>query len=95
MTKAYKCKSPFTFGMIMVQTMKGIALTKASFHLPVLPHIMPKAEKRNPESPMVEPSTYIGRKLAATATAKDSTTEILFLMLQSTIILMARWKRLA
>ena len=69
----------------MVQTMNGIAFTKASFHFPVLPHIIPKAPNKNPESPIVSPSTYIGRKLAPTATAKANHTDILLLILQRTI----------
>ena len=50
-----------TLGISIVMRMNGIAFLEASSHLPVLPHICPKAAKRNPESPIVVPSTYIGR----------------------------------
>lgn len=83
--KQYRCSSPFTLGITIVHPITGNTLLKASLHIPVFPHIHPKAAKRNPESPIVGSLTCIGRKLASMATANDSTTAILFLMLQSTI----------
>ena len=82
--KQYRCSSPFTFGMAIVHPITGNALLKDSFHIPVFPHIHPNAAKRNPESPIVGSSTYIGNRLPIAATVKDSTAAILFLMLQST-----------
>lgn len=79
-----------TFGISIVMRMNGIAFLETSSHLPVLPHMIPKTAKRNPESPIVESPTYIGRKLAATATMKAKSADILFLMPQSAIRLTAR-----
>ena len=78
----------------MVKRMNGIAFLAASFHLPVFPHMIPSAEKRNPDIPIVGSVTNMGRKLAATAAKKDRVTSILFFILQSTIRLMSRWNKL-
>ena len=75
--------------------MKGMTVFTASFNLPTLPHMMPKAAKRNPDSPMVGSLTHVGRKLARAAMMKAGRTEILFLMLHNAKRLMARWKMLA
>lgn len=74
--------------------MNGIAFLAASFHLPVFPHMIPSAEKRNPDIPIVGSVTNMGRKLAATATTNERVTSILFFILQSTIRLMSRWNKL-
>lgn len=78
----------------MVKIMNGIAFLAATFHLPVFPHMIPSAEKRNPDIPIVGSVTNMGRKLAATAATKDRVTSILFFILQSTIRLMSRWNKL-
>lgn len=78
----------------MVKRMNGIAFLAATFHLPVFPHMIPSAEKRNPDIPIVGSVTNMGRKLAATAATKDRVTSILFFILQSTIRLMSRWNKL-
>ena len=44
---------PLTPGMSIVRTMKGITTQQESKNLPVLPHMMPMAEKITPESPTV------------------------------------------
>ena len=51
----------------IVKRMNGIAFLMASFHLPVCPHKIPNSAKRKPDNPIVGWSTYIGRKLEATA----------------------------
>ena len=79
---------------IMVKRMNGIAFLAASFHLPVFPHMIPSAEKINPDNPIVGSVTNIGRKLAATAATKERVTSILFFILQSTIRLMSIWNKL-
>ena len=79
---------------IMVKRMNGIAFLAASFHLPVFPHMIPSAENRNPDIPIVGSVTNMGRKLAATAATNDRVTSILFFILQSTIRLMRRWNKL-
>ena len=79
---------------IMVKRMNGIAFLAASFHLPVFPHMIPSAENRNPDIPIVGSVTNMGRKLAATAATNDMVTSILFFILQSTIRLMSRWNKL-
>ena len=78
----------------MVNRMNGIAFLAASFHLPVFPHMIPSAENRNPDIPIVGSVTNMGRKLAATAATNDMVTSILFFILQSTIRLMSRWNKL-
>ena len=78
----------------MVKRMNGIAFLAASFHLPVFPQMIPSAEKRNPDNPIVGSVTNMGRKLAATAAANEMVTSILFFILQSTIRLMRRWNKL-
>lgn len=78
----------------MVKRMNGIAFLTASFHLPVFPHMMPNAAKRNPDNPIVGSVTNMGRKLAATAVTNERVTSILFFILQSTIRLMSRWNKL-
>ena len=78
----------------MVKRMNGIAFLAASFHLPVFPHMIPSAENRNPDIPIVGSVTNMGRKLAATAATNDMVTSILFFILQSTIRLMSRWNKL-
>ena len=78
----------------MVKRMNGIAFLAATFHLPVFPHMMPNAEKRNPDNPIVCSVTNMGRKLAATAATNERVTSILFFILQSTIRLMSRWNKL-
>ena len=78
----------------MVKRMNGIAFLAASFHLPVFPHMIPSAENRNPDIPIVGSVTNMGRKLAATAATNDRVTSILFFILQSTIRLMRRWNKL-
>ena len=78
----------------MVKRMNGIAFLAATFHLPVFPHMIPSAEKRNPDIPIVGSVTNMGRKLAATATTNERVTSILFFILQSTIRLMRRWNKL-
>ena len=82
-------------GKNMVRRMKGMTVFAASFNLPILPHMMPKAAKRNPDSPMVGSLTHVGRKLARMAITKAGRTAILFLMFHNTMRLMARWKMLA
>ena len=74
--------------------MNGIAFLAASFHLPVFPHMIPSAENRNPDIPIVGSVTNIGRKLAATAATNERVASILFFILQSTIRLMSRWNKL-
>ena len=74
--------------------MNGIAFLEASFHLPVFPHMIPSAENRNPDIPIVGSVTNMGRKLAATAATNEMVTSILFFILQSTIRLMRRWNKL-
>ena len=74
--------------------MNGIAFLAASFHLPVFPHMIPSAENRNPDIPIVGSVTNMGSKLAATAATNDRVTSILFFILQSTIRLMSRWNKL-
>ena len=74
--------------------MNGIAFFAASFHLPVFPHMIPSAEKRNPDSPIVGSVTNMGRKLDATAATNERVTSILFFILQRTIRLMSRWNKL-
>ena len=78
----------------MVNRMNGIAFLAASFHLPVFPHMIPSAENRNPDIPIVGSVTNMGRKLAATAATNERVTSILFFILQSTIRLMRRWNKL-
>ena len=78
----------------MVKRMNGIAFLAASFHMPVFPHMIPSAEKRNPDSPIVGSVTNMGRKLAATDATNERATSILFFILQSTIRLMSRWNKL-
>lgn len=78
----------------MVKRMNGIAFLVASFHLPVFPHMMPSAENRNPDIPIVGSVTNMGRKLDATAATNERVTSILFFILQSTIRLMSRWNKL-
>ena len=78
----------------MVKRMNGIAFLAASFHLPVFPHMIPSAEKRNPDSPIVGSVTNMGRKLAATAAENEMVTSLLFFILQSTIRFMSRWNQL-
>lgn len=78
----------------MVKRMNGIAFLVASFHLPVFPHMMPNAAKRNPDNPIVDSVTNMGRKLAATAATNERVASILFFILQSTIRLMSRWNKL-
>ena len=78
----------------MVKRMNGIAFLAASFHLPVFPHMMPSAEKRNPDSRIVGSVTNMGRQLAATDATNERATSILFFILQSTIRLMSRWNKL-
>ena len=74
--------------------MNGIAFLAASFHLPVFPHMIPSAENRNPDIPIVGSVTNMGMKLAATAATNERVTSILFFILQSTIRLMRRWNKL-
>lgn len=74
--------------------MNGIAFLAATFHLPVFPHMIPSAENRNPDSPIVGSVTNMGRKLADTAATNERVTSILFFILQSTIRLMSRWNKL-
>ena len=64
----------------MVKRMNGIAFLAASFHLPVFPHMMPNAEKRNPDNPIVGSVTNIGRKLAATAATNERVTSIYLIL---------------
>ena len=78
----------------MVKRMNGIAFLAASFHLPVFPHMIPSAENRNPDIPIVGSVTNMGMKLAATAATNERVTSILFFILQSTIRLMRRWNKL-
>ena len=78
----------------MVKRMNGIAFLAASLHLPVFPHMIPSAEKRNPDIPIVGSVTNMGRKLAATAATNERVTSTLFFILQSTIRLMSRWNKL-
>ena len=78
----------------MVKIMNGIAFLAASFHIPVFPHMIPSAENRNPDIPIVGSVTNMGRKLAATAATNERVTSILFFILQSTIRLMSRWNKL-
>ena len=74
--------------------MNGIAFLAASFHMPVFPHMIPSAENRNPDIPIVGSVTNMGRKLAATDATNERVTSILFFILQSTIRLMSRWNKL-
>ena len=78
----------------MVKIMNGIAFLAASFHMPVFPHMIPSAENRNPDIPIVGSVTNMGRKLAATAATNERVTSILFFILQSTIRLISRWNKL-
>ena len=78
----------------MVKRMNGIAFLAATFHLPVFPHMIPSAEKRNTDIPIVGSVTNIGMKLDATAATNERVTSILFFILQSTIRLMRRWNKL-
>ena len=79
----------------MVKNMKGIAVLTASFHLPVSPHISPKAEKRKPDKPIVGSFVNVGRKLASVAITRDSINLILPFICHKTSKLMVRWKQLA
>lgn len=84
-----------TPGISIVQTTKGITLTKASLYLPVRPHINPNDAKRKPDNPMVGSCTYMGKKLTKTAIAKACSGRNLFLMFHNTMRLTARWNTLA
>lgn len=74
----------------MVTRINGIAALKASFSLPVFPHMIPKAEKRKPESPIVASVVVIGKKLAMMAIRNAQMVCMLFLMFHRTMMFMRR-----
>ena len=55
------------FGISIIINITGIPAFKYSFHLPVLPHIIPNIANSIPDIPTVGLSAHIGSQLAATA----------------------------